>query len=49
MIGSLVTKGTVTALNSSQVLNLTMLPEGEYILKLRADNLVIAKRILISK
>ncbi|MEA5138767.1 T9SS type A sorting domain-containing protein [Arcicella rigui] len=49
MIGSLITKGSVSALNSSQVLNLTMLPEGEYILKLRADNQVIAKRILISK
>jgi Secretion system C-terminal sorting domain/Carbohydrate esterase, sialic acid-specific acetylesterase len=49
MIGRLITKGTVSALNSSQVLDLTTFSEGEYILKLRSENLVIAKRLLINR
>lgn len=49
LLGRMVRRGTITSLDTSRTLDLTMLPEGEYILRLNTQSLLIAKRIIINR
>ncbi len=49
LLGRMVRRGTIASLNSNRTLDLTMLPEGEYMLKLSTESLLIAKRIIINR
>ena len=49
LLGRLIKKGTIASLDTSRTLDLTMLPEGEYMLKLSTESLLIAKRIIINR
>ncbi|MEA5402344.1 T9SS type A sorting domain-containing protein [Arcicella sp. DC2W] len=49
LLGRMVRRGTIASLDTSRTLDLTMLPEGEYMLRLNTESLLIAKRIIINR
>ncbi|MDR6563309.1 MULTISPECIES: T9SS type A sorting domain-containing protein [unclassified Arcicella] len=49
LLGGLLQRGTISSLDASRTMNLTDLPEGQYMLRLNTDSLLITKRIIINR
>ena len=49
LLGGLLQRGIISSLDASRTMNLTDLPEGEYMLRLNTDSLLITKRIIINR
>ncbi|MEA5256709.1 T9SS type A sorting domain-containing protein [Arcicella aquatica] len=49
LLGRFIQAGTISSLDTSRTMDLSGLAEGEYMLRLNADSLLIAKRIIINR
>lgn len=49
LLGRLIRKGKMESLDTARTIDLSTLPEGEYMLRLSTESLLIAKRIIINR